>query len=201
LILKQGNFDPGPIDGFIGPQTRYALERWQNAQRAASPNLLDSVRSNIFPWPREKDVPDYFGAPGSNLITMPLPYPMFLAWDTSTKIRKFAINKACADSAQSVLKGVLKHYGPELVNTLGLSLFSGCYNNRSKRGGHTKSMHAYGVAIDFDSEHNQMRWGSDRARFAKSDYDAWWGYWEEAGGVSLGRERNYDWMHVQATRL
>jgi peptidoglycan hydrolase-like protein with peptidoglycan-binding domain len=27
LILKQGNFDPGPIDGFIGPQTRYALER------------------------------------------------------------------------------------------------------------------------------------------------------------------------------
>jgi hypothetical protein len=62
-------------------------------------------------------------------------------------------------------------------------------------------MHAYGVAIDFDSEHNQMRWGSDRARFAKSDYDAWWGYWEEAGWVSLGRERNYDWMHVQATRL
>ena len=40
----------------------------------------------------------------------------------------------------------------------------------------------------------------DEARFAEPQYDAWWALWEEAGWISLGRTRNYDWMHVQACR-
>ena len=35
----------------------------------------------------------------------------------------------------------------------------------------------------------------------KADYDKWWEFWEEEGAVSLGRARDFDWMHVQFARL
>ncbi|MCF8078467.1 MAG: hypothetical protein K9K88_04215 [Desulfobacterales bacterium] len=46
-----------------------------------------------------------------------------------------------------------------------------------------------------------LKWGRDRAHFARTEYDAWWRLWEEEGWVSLGRQRNFDWMHVQAAQL
>jgi len=36
---------------------------------------------------------------------------------------------------------------------------------------------------------------------ARPEYDFWWRLWEEAGWVSLGRSKNYDWIHIQAARL
>ena len=33
------------------------------------------------------------------------------------------------------------------------------------------------------------------------EYDAWWRCWESEGWVSLGRLRNFDWMHIQAAKL
>jgi len=69
------------------------------------------------------------------------------------------------------------------------------------RGGNSWSMHSWGIAIDFDASRNQLRWGREKAVLAKPVYDAWWKAWEDEGWVSLGQERNYDWMHVQAARL
>ncbi len=79
--------------------------------------------------------------------------------------------------------------------------FGGSLNVRRIRGGKSWSMHSWGIAIDFDPANNQLRWGRDRARFAKPEYEAFWAAWEEEGWVSLGRTRNFDWMHVQAARL
>ncbi len=62
-------------------------------------------------------------------------------------------------------------------------------------------MHSWGIAVDYDPERNLVKWGRDRATFAKSEYDTWWKLWEEEGWVSLGRTRNFDWMHVQAAKL
>jgi len=62
-------------------------------------------------------------------------------------------------------------------------------------------MHAWGVALDFDPNRNQLNWGRDRASFSHPDYDNWWKCWEEEGWISLGRKRNFDWMHIQAARL
>jgi hypothetical protein len=62
-------------------------------------------------------------------------------------------------------------------------------------------MHAWGVAVDYDPEHNKFKWGWDRAAFARSEYDAWWKIWEDEGWTSLGRTRNFDWMHIQAPHL
>ena len=70
-----------------------------------------------------------------------------------------------------------------------------------KTGGRAMSMHSWGIAIDFDPAHNRLRWGRDRARLAGPDYRAFLDIWEAEGWISLGRERNYDWMHIQAARL
>ncbi|MCA1748660.1 MAG: M15 family metallopeptidase [Sphingomonadales bacterium] len=69
------------------------------------------------------------------------------------------------------------------------------------RGGSSWSMHSWGIAIDFDPANNQLRWGRDRARMAKPAYAPFLNAWESEGWISLGRERNFDWMHVQAARL
>ena len=197
LFLSLAGFSPGAIDGLMGPNTRYAIELYQNSLRDETSTFGAQVNA----WPADSGASRFFGAPGTNLVSLDLPYPMVLAWNLDYTITKFSINQMCRDSARRVLVNVLKHYKMDNIKKLGLNLFAGCYNNRNKRGGRSKSTHAYGAAIDFDSEHNQFRWNSSKARFAKSDYDAWWGFWEEEGWVSLGRERNYDWMHVQAVTL
>ena len=82
-----------------------------------------------------------------------------------------------------------------------LDIYGGCYAPRKKRGGSTWSTHAWAIALDFDPDRNQLNWGRDKASFARPEYDDWWDCWEAEGWVSLGRERNFDWMHVQAAKL
>ena len=84
---------------------------------------------------------------------------------------------------------------------LGLDLFGGSLNVRKMRGGNNWSVHAWGAAIDFDPARNQLRWDSSKARLGKLDAERFWRIWEEAGWTSLGRTKNYDWMHVQAVQL
>ncbi len=104
-------------------------------------------------------------------------------------------------SIEKIMRAVLDHYGLERVQELRLDYFGGCYNDRSIRGGTLPSMHSWGIAIDFDPANNQLRWGRDRATFSRPEYQAWWEIWEAEGWVSLGRQRNFDWMHVQAASL
>jgi hypothetical protein len=126
---------------------------------------------------------------------------MKIAWDTLQVVRSFTIHEKCAQSAHRVLTKVKEHYGAKEIERLGFNLFGGCYNPRPKRGGTSLSMHAYACAIDFDPVRNQLRWGRDKARLALPSCSKWWEFWEEEGWISLGRERNYDWMHVQAASL
>lgn len=39
------------------------------------------------------------------------------------------------------------------------------------------------------------------ASFARPEYEPFWAIVEEEGLVSLGRTRDFDWMHFQAARL
>lgn len=152
-------------------------------------------------WPRQADCRAFYGAPGKNQTKLILPYPMRIAWDKRKTLNSFTIHSKCAESAERVLQRTFDHYGMEKIRELGLDLFGGCFNNRPMRGGSQLSMHAFACAIDFDPERNQLKWSRDRARLAKADCAKFWEFWEAEGWVSLGRARNFDWMHVQAARL
>jgi hypothetical protein len=152
-------------------------------------------------WPRQRECASFYGKPGTGHMMLDLPYPMKLAWDQHVIVKRITIHKKCAGSALKVLEKTKAHYGMEKIKDLGLDLFGGCYNNRPMRGGTALSMHAYACAIDFDPSRNFLRWNHNKARLAKPDADAFFEFWEEEGWTSLGRAKDFDWMHVQAARL
>lgn len=199
-IMRLAGIDVGTVDGYYGPQTAWAVEQWQNMQRDADVPEPSSVAPI---WPRQDEVETFYGpAPAEReLVSIELPYTMYLAWDKSTAVSHMRLHRRCADSAKRVFERVLAEYTESRLRELRLDLFAGSYNPRKMRGGTRWSMHAYGCAIDIDSAHNQLRWSSDRASLAHPVYSRWWKAWEDEGWVSLGRERNFDWMHVQAARL
>lgn len=200
MLADLGFYPPDGIDGRIGPDTRLALEKWQNHLRGVTPAAPD-IRHQPTDWPRQADVPAFYGTQGENQVRLDLPFPMRLAWDKAVTINRMTLHRKVAESAGRVFQRIHGHYGQQRIQELRLDLFGGSLDVRRMRGGTQWSMHSWGIAIDFDPEHNQLRWGRDKASLAKPAYAAFWGFWAAEGWISLGRERNYDWMHVQAARL
>ena len=142
-----------------------------------------------------------FGVPnqqGSYLTTITLPYPMRLAWDKDTKVLKMRCHKLIAEDFIGIFNDLLAHYGYAKLCELGIDLFGGCFSFRPMRGGSDYSRHCWGIAIDLDPERNQLHETSKTARFARPEYNPMIDIFYKHGFVSLGREKNYDWMHFQA---
>lgn len=209
LTYKSIGIETGIVDGLMGPQTRHAQESWLHHSRTGKlpENWRDdvpaskpgkAVKNN---WPTQRGVPRFFGKPGSNQVSLTIPYPMRIAWNKRQTITRFSCHAKVKDSMERVLLQVREHYGLGEIKRLRLDLFGGCLNVRKMRGGSRWSMHAWGIAVDIDPERNQLRWGRDRATLDGPEYDAWWEAWEAEGWTSLGRVRNFDWMHVQAARI
>jgi len=134
---------------------------------------------------------------GSYLTTIQLPYPMRLAWDKKTTVKTMRCHKLVADDFQKVFADLLAHYGLAKIQELGIDLFGGCFNFRAMRGGSDYSRHSWGIAIDLDPERNQLKETSKTARFARAEYQPMIDIFYKHGFVSLGREKNYDWMHFE----
>lgn len=212
LILKHGGFpDVGAIDGLVGPSTQHAYTGWNHLQltgsRPAARRPDDTPEEDGRPapsWGRQRDMERLYGPAGGPQCTagkVDLPFTMHIAWDLDSTIRRFSCHEKVADSASRVYSRVASAYSPEAIALLGIDLFGGCYNYRNKRGGATLSTHAYGLAIDTDPLRNQLKWKRDRARLARTDAEEFWRCWEAEGWLSLGRARDFDWMHVQAPGL
>lgn len=166
------------------------------AEPAVPPKLQPTV------WPRQKDVETFYGPHGNvPLVKVKCPWQLELSWEPQTKVSSIAIHAKLAKSLESVLSAQLAHYGEDGLRKLGVHKYGGSFNDRKMRGNNAWSMHSYGCAIDFDPDNNQLKWSHERARLAQPDAEAWWSIWESAGWVSLGRERDFDWMHCQAARL
>lgn len=211
LVLKAAGFEAGPIDGYAGMLTKQALVDWNEEQLTGHRPMPwrpdDEPMPDTAPapsWGRQRDMERRFGPAGGPQCTrgqVTPPYPMVLAWNPRQAVRVISCHEAVALSVERVLKRVEEAYSYESIQGLGLHLFGGCFNLRKKRGGATLSTHSWAVALDFDPDRNQLKWGRDRARLAKEDADTWWRCWEADGWLSLGRARNFDWMHVQAPGL
>lgn len=152
-------------------------------------------------WPTQSSVQAYYGKPGESQTTVEIPFDMFLAWRRSQRIKRMTVHRLVAESVSRALAGTAQRYTALERRSLGLDMFGGSLNVRPMRGGTRMSMHSWGIAIDFDPERNQLKWGAPKARLSHPDAIAFWQEWEKEGWVSLGRARNFDWMHVQAARL
>lgn len=191
----------GTIDGIAGPRTQVALERWQDHITfiPRSPDELAGVKS-AEQWPRHtnEEMNAFYGAPGSNHTRIKPPYPVFYG---DQPVASILINKRCAESASRILDRVLAEYGKDQIASLGLDRFGGCFNNRPMRGGLKLSTHAWACAWDWDAARNPLRATSATAQMAKPKYAGFIDAHEAEGWISLGRARNFDWMHFQAARL
>jgi len=131
------------------------------------------------------------------LIKITLPYPMILSWDKTKKVTSIRCHKLVAEKFKAVFDDILKHYGLAEIEKLGINLYGGCFNFRQMRGGSDYSRHSWGVAIDLDPERNQLKETSATARFARAEYKPMIDIFYKHGFLSLGREKNYDWMHFE----
>jgi hypothetical protein len=157
-------------------------------------------------WPKQTqaELTRFFGPAGGAACTtgkVDLPFPFPLAWDATQRVTRVSCHQLVERPLEAIFGQAAQHYGEKEFRRLGLDQFGGCYAFRQKRGGSTLSTHAWAIAWDVDPLRNQLKWGRDRARLAGAEYEAWWKIVEAQGAVSLGRQRNFDWMHFQFARL
>lgn len=225
--LTAHGYPCGPIDGDIGKLTIAALKAFQRSRSlamtgSADEQTIESLRrsSSNSPgslerpastnagtmvqgsgWPRQRDVERFYGPVGTSQGRLQLPFAMKLAWDRRRVVTSITLHTKVLDSAGRAFAEVEATYSDKERVDLGLDLFGGSLNVRRMRGGSAYSMHSWGIAIDFDPERNQLRWKAPKARLSHPDAVPFWEAWEREGWISLGRARNFDWMHVQAARL
>jgi hypothetical protein len=175
-------------DGIVGPKTL----------KAANNKIIITEKG----WPKQNydSMVEFYGLVGENQTSLELPYQLRLAWDPNITLSRITCHEKVAASLYKIFESTLSTYGVD-IETLGLNLFGGCLNVRKMRGGSSWSIHSWGAAVDLDPDNNQLRWNDERASFAKEEYEPFWDIVEQEGWTSLGRRRNYDWMHFQAAQI
>ncbi len=152
-------------------------------------------------WPLQRDMEKFYGKVGTNQSKVHVPFPMYLAWGNKRLIEHITIHEKCNASLTRILQRIRDSYSPEQITANGYHIFGGSFNVRKISNSNNWSMHAWGAAVDFDPIRNQLNWGKNEAHLARAASRKFWEIWEEEGWLSLGRTRNFDWMHVQAARL
>lgn len=173
-------------DGFWGP-----------ISQAACRKHLRSLMPANNPWPKSDSasLKAFYGKAGDedNLVRIEFPYPMFYL---GKQINSTRVHRECAESLLCVLKNIAaSREFSEIKNEA--QDFGGVFNNRNKRGGTTKSLHAYGAAIDLAADDNSFSnsWPMQSNMpleimecFARESWLAAGAFW------------GYDAMHFQATQ-
>lgn len=113
-------------------------------------------------WPHDDtaSMTVFYGDPDepgfeSNLTSVIPPFKMTYEGHPIKGIR---IHRKCASALRAALNDIWAYCGESQakVDKLGVSRFSGSYNNRSIRGSSRKSCHAFGAAIDLDASNNGL---------------------------------------------
>jgi hypothetical protein len=190
-------------DGARGPVTTAAiLDAADDGRLSVAPAVTSAPHAAG--WPSQSGVTAFYGPSGGTACTAgrcDLPFAFPLAWDLDQRVTRFSCHEKVAGAMTGIFKDAAAQYGEAEFRRLRLDRFGGCFNVRAMRGGSAMSMHSWGIAVDLDPENNQLKWGSDKATFARPEYDPFWKIVEATGAVSLGRKKNFDWMHWEFTNL
>ena len=154
-------------------------------------------------WPSQAEVRtgrSIFGKAGdeSNLVHVKPAYQLYFE---GKKVSSVRVHKLIARHVEAAFKEIAEAYTPEEIHKLGLDDYSGSFNHRTTASGKSLSMHSWGIALDFAAGKNAYSQTRKTASLARPECDKWWEIWESHGAVSLGRERDYDWMHLQFASL
>lgn len=152
-------------------------------------------------WPRQSDVTSFFGNVGTRQVKCNVPFKMVLAWDTDTTLTSYSCHELVKEPMERIWNRTLEHYGYDKIVDLRLHYFGGCLNVRKMRGGSQWSMHSWGIAVDIDPDRNTLTMNAKQATMSKPAYDKFWEFVYDEGAISLGKERDYDWMHWQFSKL
>ena len=172
-------------------------------------DTLNAVPNATQIWPLQRDCVVFYGNPNAStfeaqhLVFVNPPFDMsYRDGQHESAVKKITINRACSASLARVLSAVWSgcaHSQAE-IDRLGISDFSGSYNNRTIRGSHFLSMHAFGAAIDFCAGRNALTYDKTGGYF-KPDHPLVKAFKAEGwiwGGDWQGRR---DPMHFQAARV
>ena len=173
------------VDGFWGPKSQASCRAY-----------LRSLMPKPNPWPNndQRSLRRFYGEPGdeSNLVMIDLPYPMFYDGKRVTRTR---VHKKCAASLLRILTTIrdLMPQHPHITDEA--QDFGGIFNDRPKRGGTSRSVHAWGAAIDLDADDNTFRdsWPM-RSDMPLEIMEAF----AREGWTSAGAFWGYDAMHFEA---
>ena len=137
---------------------------------------------------------------GTYLVSAKIPFPLVIAWDKSQTVSRIRCHRLEVENVTAIFQDILNEYGLDKIKSLGIDLYGGCFNFRKMRGGTSWSRHSWGTAIDLDPERNQLKESKKTARFARPEYSKMIDIFESHGWLSLGRTRDYDWMHFESGR-
>jgi len=169
-------------DGFWGPKSIAACQQH-----------LRRLMPKVSPWPKsdQQSVRAYYGEPGNDINLMSLNVNGLGVRYEDNPVKIIRCHDLVADSLLRVLQ--------ELKQTAGyiLTAYDGCFNFRKMRGGNSWSMHAWGIAVDFDAGNNgnHTSWPV-RATMPLKVMEAF----SREGWLSAGAFWGRDAMHFQATQ-
>lgn len=208
--LNQLGHEAGAADGLAGHNTAEAFAAFRYSRQNGAAETIDReplpARPNFKGIPRQREVADYYGQPGTaeierQLTTIVLPFDLRIDWNLDQTTRKIRLHQRAAPSLKAALIAVHEHYGMAEMRRLGIDRYAGAYNPRRMRGGTKWSMHAYGCAIDFYARPNGLRMRCPQALFCGADYKAFLDIMERHGWLPAIRLWGADAMHFQRARL